>query len=124
MLDTHYAPHAAVVLLDGPAMAVRRDLARRAHALLEQGRRVGALVPDDDARSLEDLVVRGLCVARLGAPGDLPAIAGRLYAGMRELEAAGVEVILARTIAGEGLGRAIQDRLTRAAGGAVVPVPT
>jgi L-threonylcarbamoyladenylate synthase len=122
LLEKHYAPRASVLLLDGSAQAVRHDLVRRARTLLEQGHRVGALVFDDDALALEGLTARGLCLARLGASGDLLATARRLYAGMRELEAAGVEVILTRTVGEEGLGRAIQDRLTRAAGGRVVPV--
>jgi L-threonylcarbamoyladenylate synthase len=49
-------------------------------------------------------------------------IARRLYAGMRELEEAGVELIVARSIAGDGLALAIQDRLQRAAGGRLIRV--
>lgn len=120
MMEKHYAPRAEVLLLDGPVPLVRAELARRARAALAAGRRVGALLPDEDAWALAAEEARGLVIARLGAARDLPAIARRLYAGMRELEAAGVELILARTVAGDGLAGAIQDRLRRAAAGRVI----
>ena len=57
----------------------------------------------------------------LGAAGDAAAIAARLYAALRELDAAGVDEILARALpALDGLGPAIGDRLRRAAAGRVV----
>jgi L-threonylcarbamoyladenylate synthase len=122
MLDRHYAPHADVQLFGGPLPRVRVELARRARALLAAGRRVGALIPDEDAQALHLEERRGLVIARLGSERDPRTIARRLYAGMRELEEAGVEVILARSIEGSGLAEAIQDRLQRAAGGRVIRV--
>lgn len=122
MLDKHYAPHAPLLLLSGPQEPVRRELARLARTFVDQGRLAGALLPDQDAVALAAAVPRGLSIARLGPAGDLQAIACRLYAGMRELEAAGAQVILARSIEGGGIGRAIQDRLQRAAGGEVIVV--
>lgn len=122
MLEKHYAPHAEVVLLDGPTSEVRPDLAQRAHALLTSGTRVGALVTDEDAQALEDMGPPELVIARLGSQHDLVAIARRLYAALRDLEDIGVEVILARLIHGEDLGQAIRDRLLRAAGGRLIPV--
>ena len=58
--------------------------------------------------------------ADLGRRADLETIAMRLYASLRELDAAGVDVILASDVpADEGLGAAIHDRLTRAAAGRI-----
>jgi L-threonylcarbamoyladenylate synthase len=122
MMDRHYAPQAEVLLFDGPPPRVRAALAQRARALLAEGRRVGALLPDEDARALQAEERAGLLIARLGAARDARAVAQRLYAGMRELEAAGVEVILARIVEGEGLARAIQDRLRRAAANRIIDV--
>jgi L-threonylcarbamoyladenylate synthase len=57
----------------------------------------------------------------VGASGDGAAIAARLYAALRELDAAGVDVILARALPETAtLGPAIGDRLRRAAAGRVV----
>ncbi len=42
-------------------------------------------------------------------------LAHRLFAGLRELDAAGVDLILCPLPPAEGLGLAIQDRLLKAA---------
>jgi L-threonylcarbamoyladenylate synthase len=56
----------------------------------------------------------------LGRRAELETIAMRLYASLRQLDAAGVDVILASDVpADEGLGAAIHDRLTRAAAGRI-----
>ena len=47
---------------------------------------------------------------------DAPDLARRLYTGFREAERAGVELLLVEAVAEEGVGRAVMDRLRRAAG--------
>lgn len=51
----------------------------------------------------------------LSSTGNLIEAAARLFAAMRELDAAGLDLILATPFPEEGLGRAINDRLRRAA---------
>ena len=46
---------------------------------------------------------------------DLPLLAHRLFAGLRQLDAAGVDLILCPLPPGEELGVAIRDRLGKAA---------
>ncbi|HYM26694.1 MAG TPA: Sua5 family C-terminal domain-containing protein, partial [Steroidobacteraceae bacterium] len=85
------------------------------------GQRVGALVSDDEAPALAGL---GAHVVSLGPAGDLAAIARQLYARLRELDDAAVDLIVTHTFAGDGLGLALRDRLRRAAGGRLTPLPT
>lgn len=108
LLQTHYAPRAELVLYRGSRAldALRADLA----VALAAGRRPGVLAMDDAA---DALAATGALVYRLGA--DLETAAQRLYAGMRWLDAQGVDVILACDVAGGGLGLALRDRLSRAA---------
>jgi L-threonylcarbamoyladenylate synthase len=61
-------------------------------------------------------------VASLGPDGDLGEIARRLYAGLRALDAHGVNQIVCHTFGEAGLGLALRDRLCRAAGGRLRPV--
>lgn len=58
--------------------------------------------------------------AQLPRAGILIPRAETLFAQLRQLDARGVEVILALLPPAEGIGLAVRDRLTRAAGGATV----
>jgi L-threonylcarbamoyladenylate synthase len=51
----------------------------------------------------------------LSPSGSLAEAASRLFAAMRDLDAAGLDAIVATPFPAEGLGRAINDRLRRAA---------
>jgi L-threonylcarbamoyladenylate synthase len=115
----HYSPRAELVLFDGPAAAVLARMDAAARVALAGGRAVGVLVPDEEVRSFAPL---GLVIASLG-PRDDPAAAGRrVFAGLRELDRRGVDLILAHGVERVGLGVAIWDRLIRAAEGRVVEV--
>jgi len=49
-------------------------------------------------------------------PDDLAGMARELYAALRDLDAAGVDVVIAALPPAAGLGEAVGDRLLRAAG--------
>jgi L-threonylcarbamoyladenylate synthase len=101
-------------LYEGEASAVLARLDADARRAQQQGQRVGILAADEDALHGSDLV-------RIGSAADLSVVATRLYAGLRELDARGVDLILARGYSGDtGLAVAIQDRLRRAAAGRVI----
>jgi len=108
LLETHYAPRAELIFCQGPGAA--QALAAELGAALAAGRRVGVLALDEDA---DELALAGAVVYCLGA--DLSSVARHLYAGMRWLDAQGVDVILCRDFGAGGLGLAIRDRLMRAA---------
>jgi L-threonylcarbamoyladenylate synthase len=119
MLEKHYSPRAPLTLYEG-ANAVNLIVAD-ARLARNRGRKVGILAADEDRRKLGAAGgVEGgppLKIAAVGAADDLQAVAKHLYAALRELDAAGVDLILARGFpARGGLGVAIQDRLRRAAG--------
>lgn len=52
----------------------------------------------------------------LSESGDLEEVAHNLYAGLRELDTAGLDLILIDTCSSEGFGASIMDRIRRAAG--------
>jgi L-threonylcarbamoyladenylate synthase len=114
MLLKHYSPRAELRLFDGPDGPLRRALAQIAVDLLGQGRRVGLLVADEDREALSGLDAP---VVTLGSLNDLAQIARNLFGGLRDLDAQGVDVILARAYPPNGIGLAVRDRLIRAAGG-------
>ena len=113
----HYSPRAEVRLWTGAPDRVRASLREDARAQVAAGRRVGALLTDEDRYVMDGLVVT---IVSLGAE-DRPAdAAARLFAGMRDLDHAGVDVVLVRDPGREGLGLTLWDRLYRAAEGRVL----
>lgn len=112
MLDNHYAPHARLILCSGFTQAALAKIKRVASSYLENGLRVGFLLADEDRPYFQSW--DGTAVY-LGVAAGLSQVARKLYAGMRSLDQAGVDLILARDYPQHGLGLAVNDRLSRAA---------
>ena len=99
LLTKHYSPRAPLTLYEGEAERVRERIRLDVAAAQAAGRRVGLLEPDE----------------------DVATTAARLYARLREFDAAGVDEIYARLPpASDGLAHAVADRLRRAAAGRIV----
>jgi L-threonylcarbamoyladenylate synthase len=81
-----------------------------------QGEQVGILLADEDIPLFQETGARIYAVGSAAVPEQ---VASRLFAGLRTLEEAGVQVILCRSFEQQGLGLAIRDRLLKAAGGKV-----
>jgi L-threonylcarbamoyladenylate synthase len=114
LLVRHYAPRTPMSLYEGDPAATRERLRRAVRDAVAAGRRVGVLATREQAEGLRDLPV---VVAELGSERDVEQVAGRLYAALRELDAAQLDDIVALDFPHEeGLWRALRDRLRRAAG--------
>jgi L-threonylcarbamoyladenylate synthase len=98
-LPSHYAPRTPLVLVD--------DVASYPPSV---GKRCGLLYWSDAVISGEFVETR-----RLTAIGDLREAAANLFRYLRELDDAGLELIVAETLPEEDLSNAIMDRLRRAA---------
>ena len=109
----HYAPQAKVVLVEAPADPIAVALAAAVHRLWDRGLRVGVMVTVDAAAD----VPAGAVVRVMGSRSEPAAIATNLFAQLRELDDAGLDAIVVEGIEERGLGRAVMDRLRRAAGG-------
>jgi L-threonylcarbamoyladenylate synthase len=96
LLERHYSPATPLLLGNWPA-----ELPERA-GLLAFG-------------TLPDCASRCASVFQLSETGDPVEAAARLYAGLRSLDAQGLDVILASPLPEAGLGIAVNDRLRRAA---------
>lgn len=112
----HYAPAVPLLLFEGSPQAMRAAMLNEARRRQAQGERVGVLVADEDLAAFQD---SGIPVYSLGNSEVSEQIAAALFAGMRALEAAGVQAILCRSFDERGLGLAIRDRLLKAAGGKI-----
>lgn len=106
LLPSHYAPLARVEIV------ASAELAARARELEQAGERVALLLShQDDAKVLG---AKEAIFLDLGP--DAISAAQRLYSALREADARGASVVLTSPPAAEGLGEALVDRLSKAAG--------
>ncbi|HET9623886.1 MAG TPA: Sua5 family C-terminal domain-containing protein, partial [Kofleriaceae bacterium] len=92
-------------------IAVAPDEVPAAVAAAPVGARVAVLAPAAAFAAWPDLAARAF---RL--PDDVAGMARVLYAALRDLDAAGCDVVIAALPPAAGLGEAVGDRLRRAAG--------
>ena len=111
-LIKHYSPRARLLLFQGGDDAAVYAAMR---AQIAGNGRVGLMLGDADAAAFADLDVAIECLGRDAAQNAL-----RLFAAMRALDSAGVDLILARAPDKRGLGLAVWDRLLRAAEGTLI----
>jgi L-threonylcarbamoyladenylate synthase len=115
LLPVHYAPRTPLLLIVGPPGAARPRLQHELFSARARGLRVGVLLLDDDRDLLPlDAGVQAQVVGRWADPA---ASAACLFDALRALDRAGLDLLLVRELAEPrvGLGRALADRLRRAA---------
>jgi len=110
----HYAPRARLLLRQADAAGRWLD-----EAGLFPGKKTGVMLPDSFEFEVERLAGQGIAVFRWGhwpsAVEEPEELAQRLFAGLRQLDAAGCDVILCPVPPEQGIGAAIRDRLRKAA---------
>jgi L-threonylcarbamoyladenylate synthase len=109
MLDRHYAPQTQLTLID---QLTPETIDEHHSAAGERG--MGLLLMHNRP-AVAEASEQASAVEVLSPTGDLREAAANLFAAMRRLDASGVGRILAERAPDEGLGRAINDRLLRAA---------
>jgi len=102
-LAQHYAPRTALVVRSRETRGV-------AHGELPASGSVGLLAFRESDQNSQFARVEVL-----SPTGDLREAAANLFAALRRLDAAGLDLIVAETFPEAGLGRALNDRLRRAA---------
>ncbi|BBB91498.1 MAG TPA: L-threonylcarbamoyladenylate synthase [Methylomusa anaerophila] len=112
MKYAHYAPKAAMYLVEAGRFAAGAILRREIDLALAQRKRVGAVVAAETASELPASVI----VAAYGRYSDAGAIAANLYTALRYFDDKAVDVIYAQGVSEAGLGLAIMNRLRKASG--------
>jgi L-threonylcarbamoyladenylate synthase len=102
----HYSPRARLILSDSAEAGTLLNIAGQLHA---EGETVGIMWPVAHLDAIPYLIYEW------GEMSDPQKLAQRLFAGLRELDAAGATAIVCPLPKEEGLGIAIRDRLLKAA---------
>lgn len=114
-LMKHYSPDAEMLVYSGEGEIVWNAMREKAQTLLDDGRKVGIMLLDEDIFGFEGITAQYVMLGK-----DKEAMAATLFSGMRELDAAEMDIIMVRTPEPSGLGLAIYDRLHRAAEGNII----
>ena len=117
MRHKHYAPNAKLILVEGSLENVVEKVQEMIKSCSAKGSKVGVLATDETASKYKADVVKSL-----GSRFNLAIIAQNLFSLLRELDAEGVDVIVAEGVPAEGLGLAVMNRLRRASGYNIVKV--
>jgi L-threonylcarbamoyladenylate synthase len=112
---THYAPNAKLILVDGPVLHMQDRIKGLVYEFQGEGQRVGVLCGAESRG-----VYQAPVVLEYGSREDPARIATDLFAALRAFDRHKVDIILAEGVPSVGIGLAIMNRLTRAAGGRVI----
>ncbi len=106
----HYATEAPLYLVEGQGERQLKQMLGLCEGFQVQGRKVGLLVTDETVPFFPRLLVESL-----GSRNNPPAAAAQLFQALRRLDARGAEVIIAEGLEDRDLGRAVMNRLRKAA---------
>lgn len=113
----HYAPKAALTVVEGEETSVVEAINRWAKENTEKGKRVGIIGTEETVPEYHFGVVK--CI---GTRQDETTVANHLYGILREFDSENVDMIFSESFSGGGIGSAIMNRLLKAAGHHVVHV--
>ena len=111
MKHKHYAPKAEVILVEGSVEAIENKIKELSASYKLKGAKVGVLATDETIAAYKADVVKSM-----GSRFNLATVAQSLFRLLREVDAEGVDVILAESVPSEGLGLAVMNRLRKASG--------
>lgn len=110
----HYSPTVPTFLFEGSIEEMHATMLAEVQRRQAQGERIGVLIANEDMATFQET---GANIYSLGS--TIEQVATRLFAGLRTLEDANVQVILCRSFAQDDIGMAVRDRLLKAAGGKI-----
>ncbi|EEB73869.1 L-threonylcarbamoyladenylate synthase [Thermococcus sp. AM4] len=105
----HYSPNAQVIVVEGSRNAVREKIDELVREFRGKGLRVGVMATEEHGAD---------AFFHLGESTE--DVARNVFRALRELDKAGVDVIIAEGVEERGLGLAVMNRLRKAAGYRVI----
>lgn len=113
----HYAPKAKVIIVDGNLIDMVQKINILSEKYKKDGKKVGIMATEQTKLSY----IYGQ-VLSLGDRNKVDEIASKLFTVLRDFDIIGVDIILAESIENSGVGLAVMNRLTKAAGYDIIRV--
>lgn len=117
MKYTHYAPKAEVIIVKGEELAVAKKINELIQENKTKGKNIGILLTDETKKYYNEVE----CIS-LGSKENLNIVASNLFGALRSFDEKKVDIILAEAVEETGIGLAIMNRMTKAAGYNVLTV--
>lgn len=114
----HYAPKAELTIVMGAPEKVRDRINELTAADIAAGKKVGVIATVESRNAYHDQTVLKI----MGMRNDESTVAHNLFAILREFDDTGVDVIYSEGFEDSGIGRAIMNRLRKAAGYSILEV--
>ena len=111
MMYQHYAPGGMLTMVKGSPANVQQVCKRLYREALADGKTACILAFDEHLAAY-----KGMDVLSIGCLAEPETVSHKLFAVLRQLDEAGVDMMFSEILPAEGLGLAIMNRLSRAAG--------
>lgn len=113
----HYAPKAALTLIEGDIECVIAEINRMTEQRLKEGYKIGIICTDETRNRYPYGTVRSI-----GMRSKEETVAHNLYAVLRDFDDLGMEYLYSESFSEAHLGQAIMNRLSKAAGYRILKV--
>lgn len=110
MMGKHYSPKAKLILVEEEGEKIYEKILKLALQYKNEGNKVGVITCNENLSKYPGFVVKAI-----GGAHDLDSCAHNLYESLRNLDEEKCDIIISEKFHNIGLGRAIMDRLRRAA---------
>ena len=107
----HYAPKAKLTIVEGNISEEVLAIRQLVYEAIRQGKRVGIIATNETIAYYTNGVIKNI-----GSRENEETIARNLYAILRDFDAEEVDLIYSESFALQGIGKAIMNRLEKAAG--------
>jgi L-threonylcarbamoyladenylate synthase len=118
----HYAPSGDFSMYEGDEEKVVAVITQKAAQKLKEGKKVGVITTYQHCDLYKPLEQMGAEIITIGDENKLETIANNLYKVLRDFDKKGTEFIYGETFREDDLGKAIMNRLTKAAGYNIISV--
>lgn len=113
----HYAPKSEMILFEGEIEDIVKEIKNKTEIYQSQGKKVGIMGTEET----KDFYTEGVVLV-VGSRDDKATISSNLFQTIRSFDNKNVDIILGEAIDLEGIGKAIMNRMMKAAGGKIVKV--
>ena len=113
----HYAPNADVTIVEGPHEKVVEYINDNVNRLISQGYKVAVMTTEEGKHNYN----KGIIVS-MGHKDDELSAARHLYAVLREFDNENVDYVFSESFETDNVGRAVMNRLIKAAGHTIINV--